>query len=140
MTSMQDPSPVTASLVEADARLNFLPAFFGPRLMIRGEAVVYGWLGALSKDYDGGYWNFYMLSNGGFFMAPAGSKLLCVVCEGNGFDGELSPDAVGIVATLFALCQLANESGEDHIIHLYHLLREYLHEHPEGGKIYGAID
>ena len=34
MIPMQDPSPVTVSLVEADARPNFLPAYFGPRLMI----------------------------------------------------------------------------------------------------------
>ena len=126
MIPMQEPSPVTASLVDADARPNFLPTFFGARLMIRGEALVFGWLRALAVDYHGGYWNFYTLSNGGFYMAPAGSKPLRVMCEGNGFDDELSSDAAGIVVTLFALCQLANESEEDYIIDLYHLLREFL--------------
>ena len=36
--------PVTASLVAEAQRLDFLPTYFGPRLMMRGEALVYAWL------------------------------------------------------------------------------------------------
>jgi hypothetical protein len=61
---------VTASLVTGEARPDFLPFYFGTRRMLRGEALVYGWMKRLCKSYDGGYWHFYTLSNGGFYMAP----------------------------------------------------------------------
>jgi hypothetical protein len=131
---------VTASQVANRDRMSFLPKFFGQRLMILGENLVYAWLERLSEDYKGGLWHFYTLSNGGFYMAPAYDKPLRVFVEGNGFEGELSANAAGIVATLYALCQLAEETGSDRIISLYHLLREYLDDHPEGGLIFSAID
>jgi hypothetical protein len=37
-------------------------------------------------------------------MAPKPDKRLRVEVDGNGFSGEMSADAAGIVATLFALC------------------------------------
>ena len=48
--------PVTASLVAEAQRLDFLPAYFGPRLMMRGEALVYAWLRRLCERYSGAYW------------------------------------------------------------------------------------
>jgi hypothetical protein len=45
------------------------------------------------------------LSDGGFYMAPDLADRLEEV-DGNGFRGELSADAAGIVATPFALGQL----------------------------------
>ena len=132
-------SPISTSLVAESARLDFLPKFFGEPLVIRGEALVYSWLRNLSKDYTGGYWNFYEISSGGFYMAPVQEGDLPISCE-NGFEDTLTPDAAGIVATLYALCQLANESENDNIIDMYHRLHEYSDSHPEGGKIYQAID
>lgn len=136
---------IEVSLVEDEKRMAFLPAMFGPRNMMRGEGLVYGWMRRLSSEYNGGFWNFYRLSNGGFYLAPTGESLVKLSVWGNGFDGTMSPTAAGIVASLFALGQLANEidgKGEtaDEIINHYHLLRAYAGEHPEGGKILGAID
>jgi hypothetical protein len=42
--------------------------------MIIGEALVFGWLDRLCIDYSGGLWDFYSLSNGGFYMAPTNEK------------------------------------------------------------------
>ena len=50
--------PVTASLVAEAQRLDFLPAYFGPRLMMRGEALVYAWLRRLCERYSGAYWHY----------------------------------------------------------------------------------
>lgn len=47
----------------------------------------------LSEDYNGGFWNFYTLTNGGFYMAPAGDKRMRLEVDGNGFSGEMSADA-----------------------------------------------
>ncbi len=144
MNNTQEQQPVTASLVADNQRLTFLPSYFGTRLMIRGEALVYAWLRRLSKDYDGGYWHYYTLTNGGFYMAPRLTERLRLEVSGNGFEGEMSADAAGIVATLFALGQLAAEiqgtDAADALIDRYHFLREFVDEHAEAGPIFRAID
>lgn len=108
--------------------------------MLKGEALVYGWLDQLSKDYTGGLWDFYTLSNGGFYMAPSGDKRFSIDVSGNGFSGEMSADAAGIVASLFALCYLANRFGDDKSINQYHWLRDFSINHAEAGLIIRAID
>ncbi|MBV6831306.1 antirestriction protein [Xanthomonas euvesicatoria] len=136
--------PVTASLVAEAQRLDFLPAHFGPRLMMRGEALVYGWLRRLCERYTGAYWHYYTLSDGGFYMAPDLAGGLEIEVDGNGFRGELSADAAGIVATLFALGQLAAETAgteaADPLIDSYHALAAFATSHPEAAAIYRAID
>jgi hypothetical protein len=133
-------SPLCASLVADQNRLAFLPAFFGPRLMMRGESLVYTWLDQLCPGYSGGYWHYYKLSNGGFYMAPSVGTPLRLECEGNGFEGEFSADAAGIVATLFALSDLMTLSSDERIIWLYYLLKDYACEHADAGLICQAID
>ena len=131
--------PITANLLPEESRMGFLPAFFGRAMMI-GEGLVYCWMRNLSEDYQGGYWDYFKLSNGGFYMAPRTSKKFRVLVAGNYFEGELSADAAGIVATLYALCELANRTASDRIVDLYHLLRDYASEHPDAGQIFAAID
>jgi hypothetical protein len=43
--------------------------------------------------------DYYELSNGGFYMAPCLDKKLTMFVEGNGYEGILSADAAGIVAS-----------------------------------------
>ena len=144
MNDTQLNQPVTASLVDSNHRLTFLPSCFGPRLMMRGEALVYAWLQRLCRNYSGGYWHFYRLSNGGFYMAPASSDRLHIEVDGNGFSGEMTADAGGIVATLFALGQLAaemeNTEAANALIDVYHFLREFAYGHTEALAIFRAID
>lgn len=136
--------PVTASLVAEAQRLDFLPTYFGPRLMMRGEALAYGWLRRLCEGYNGAYWHYYTLSDGGFYMAPNLAHRLEIEVDGNGFRGELSADAAGIVATLFTLGQLAAETAgtdaADALIDRYHSLAAFAGSHPEAAAIYRAID
>jgi hypothetical protein len=80
------------------------------------------------------------LSNGGFYMAPEGPECLTLSWADNHFEGRLSADAAGIVATLFALCHLANTTGEDRISDLYYHLLDFAACHPESTLIFGAID
>ncbi|MBN6207033.1 antirestriction protein [Ralstonia pickettii] len=133
-----------ATQVQDGDRLAFLPAMFGMRLMIRGEMLVYAWLGRLSPDYTGGYWNFYRVSNGGYYLAPQTDKPLRISVDGNGFSGEASADAAGIVATLFALSHIVNEGGSgadfDALTSRYYLLRDFAIEHNEARLILAAID
>jgi hypothetical protein len=97
---------------------------------------------SMATEYKGGYWEFYKLSNGGFYMAPDSEKPFSVSCQ-NYYTGTLSGDALGIVACLYAYSHLSfsrNEKiGRMYARH-YHLLREYMLEHPEVAEILGAID
>lgn len=120
-------------------RLDFLPRYFTPRWMLRGESLVYAWMRRLSPDYQGGYWAFYALSNDGFYLAPTGREMRLIV-EGNDFDEAVSADAAGVIVTLFALNQLACDTGDDRIIDLYYSLLDFAREHPEEGSIMRAID
>jgi len=136
---------VTASLVSEDSqRLKILPLMFGRHFM-RGEALAYIWLRRLSKSYDGGVWNYYTLSNGGYYMAPdMGDACLTMRVNGNGFEGSMSPDAAGIVTSLFALDQVMHEvktkDERDFLLRQYYRLLNFVMFHPERHSIIRATD
>lgn len=143
MNMQEDIQPVTASLVPLDTRMDFLPKHFGMRRFVTGESMVYMHMQNLCDDYSGASWSYHELSNGGFYMAPELTKTLRVEAP-NGFVGELTADAAGIVATMYALGHLAGmlagtEEG-DPIIERYHWLREFALDHAECGAIMRAID
>jgi hypothetical protein len=137
------PTKVAAAPLPEWKRLAFLPRFFG-RYFVRGENLVYAWLSRLASEYRGGLWQFYELSNGGFYLAPLLERPLTVRVDGNGYDGVMSADAAGVVACLFALGQLAHEldgtSAGAALSEHYHRLREYALDHLEAPAILHAID
>lgn len=139
MTQTQTDATITAQLVSEHERLGFMPRLFG-RHYIQGEWLVYDWMRHLSSEYKGGYWNFYELSNGGGYLAPRREGAFKMACAGNWFEGEVSADAAGIIATLYALNGLANRTEDDAIIERYYQLANFAYEHAENGKIAAAID
>ena len=75
-------------------------------------------------------------------MAPNADQMFRVSCE-NGYEGNLSADALGIAACLYAYSHLSFGGDNDFVetcAEQYHLLREYMLEHPEARSILGAID
>lgn len=145
MSTFTETTAVTATIVPENQRLAFLPKYFGPGLVLmEAEALVFGHLRSLCPEYQGAYWEFYELSNGGLYMAPRLPGSLSLRVEGNGFSGAMSADAAGIVATLFALSYLSFKYQDapvgsrcgDH----YHQLRDFASEHPEARLIFRAID
>ena len=60
----------------------------------------------MAQEYTGGYWDFWTLSNSGFYMAPAEDTIFHVKCQ-NMYEGDLSADALGIVACLYAYSNLS---------------------------------
>jgi Antirestriction protein len=136
-------SPISATLVAEGQRLNFLPKHFGPHYLV-GETAVYNAMKQLCASYNGGFWDFIELSNGGFYMrlSPPGeaSKPMSISVEvGNGYSGEMSADAASIVATLFALNGLAFQGYED-LSDKYYLLLDFAAFHAERREIFQAID
>lgn len=126
-----------------DQRLNLLPAYFGADFL-RVEMAVYDKLQELApKDYNGGFWYMYELSNGGMYFAPAiEDRKLHLSVATNFYSGEVSGDAAGLIACLFVFNYLCWEYPESKKYNdLFYALRDYaFSHHPEAQEIIGAID
>jgi hypothetical protein len=140
---IEDPTPVTRHLVPEDRRLAVTAELFGVHFPLRIEPVVYGITERMTQGkYSGGYWNFYVLNNGGFYQCPAIDQVYPVSCD-NYFTGELSADALGITACLYAYSHLsfAEDTAFARLCARYfHLLREFMYAHSEVDSILRAID
>lgn len=131
---------IVANLVPDEARLGCLPKHFGHRMMLL-EQTVYAFMREFVGSYRGGYWDFFELSNGGFYMAPKISSPTALSVASNGFEAEMTPDAAGIVACLFAYSHLSFRCPDDSPFgNYYHLLLDFAGGHREAGLIFRAID
>ena len=57
------------SIVAREAMMTSIINHFG-EVAPMVEHNVFSWMNFLSKDYDGGMWDYHELSNGGFYMTP----------------------------------------------------------------------
>ena len=137
-TLVREPATVCATLVPEVRRLDILPEHFGIHMM-RVENRIYDLLSAYGPQYRGGYWHFYELSNGGFYMAPD-CELVRLYVEGNQFDDCVSGDAAGIVACLLVFSIMSMEISDERFARHFHALREFALYHPESRLIFAAID
>lgn len=139
MQAMQ--SQITKSVVAELDRSDFINGLFGFMFPMVIEPAIFAFASSLSSEYQGGYWQFYSLGNGGFYMAPDGDDL-SIISE-NGYRVEMSGDALGLSACLYAFShlsfsdrvELAKLCG-DH----YRLLYDYVFDHPESASILRVID
>ena len=133
---------IKSNKITNQQRTKITANLFGLNFPMRLEPVVFSFADRLAESYNGGYWEFYTLSNGGFYMAPCSDKPFNVSCQ-NGFEGELSGDALGIVVCLYAYSHLsfgAESDFTDACAQHYHWLREFALDHAESDGIFGAID
>ena len=133
---------ITKKLVMSQKRTSHTGSLFGLHFPMRLEPAVYGLTENMSEDYSGGYWDFWELSNGGFYMSPSSQNKFRVSCM-NDYAGEMSADALGITACLYAYSHLSfnGRNGFDEICaEHYHLLREFAFDHDESRGIFSAID
>ena len=132
--------PIVATAVSEAARLNFLPRHFGKRMM-EVETYIFNRFTTLCKSYRGGYWEFYDLSNGGCYLALRSNTPLDIDVDGNGFQGTVSPDAAGIIVTLFTLSELSFRHENEEIFSTrFHQLRDFAQSHADQALIFQAID
>lgn len=125
-----------------DERINYSAYHFGDNFPFRIEPTIYTFADSLSCDYNGGYWHMYELTNGGFYMAPDEDMPFRVECM-NGYEGTMSADGFGICACLYAFSNLSFTDDEEFAgdcTEQYHLLREYMMQHPDCLAILAAID
>lgn len=141
MTMQETKIQVTRKLVPEDHRLSITEKLFGMHFPLQLEPVIFNITERMAEDYHGGYWDFYTLSNGGFYMAPSGGEIYHVSCD-NQFMGDLSADALGITSCLYAYSHLsfAGDAFAHNYADQYHRLKEHMFEHPEVRAILGATD
>ena len=136
-----DSSAISCQRIADASRMQHTGTLFGLHFPLRLEPTIYDMAGRLALEYRGGYWLFHSLSNGGFYMAPRGDTIFAVSCE-NGFEGNLSADALGIAACLYAYSHLSFREDAlaaicaDH----YHHLRDFAMTHREARAILRATD
>ncbi|PHM35960.1 antirestriction protein [Xenorhabdus innexi] len=92
--------PITKKEVSDAKRMQFLPHHFG-RYFMNAETYLYNWMDKYATDYNGDYYSYYELSNGGILICPAKRYSLWSP-NGESFD-DLSSEQVGITVTLFLL-------------------------------------
>ncbi|MGM9489624.1 antirestriction protein [Ideonella sp. YS5] len=144
-STADDHRTIFARQIPGHQRLGFLPRSFGPRHYRQGEAAVFSWMGNLCPEYSGGFWQFYELSNGGFYLALDTSQRtttdlpMTLLRAPNGFEGAVSFDAAGIVATMYAINGLIWQ-GAEHLDEAFYQLRDFAVEHRESRQILCAVD
>lgn len=99
---------ITITRPTGERRLDVLSPYTGIHMALRIEAAVHDALWHLSRDYQGGPWDYFELSNGGVFLAPQNrGQTFRIKVSGNSFSAAVDPHVAGLIATLFAYNQLA---------------------------------
>lgn len=149
MSAVKDQATsIVRTEVPEDERINFLPKHVGGYYLLLEQAM-FNCASDICDGYEGGFWSYYELSNGGWYLAPdLGSRgnELDVVVASNGYSGQMTDDALGLVVTITIVnhlmwdIHLNDEPMARRLSDTYYLLRDYAAEHPEAAAIYGAID
>lgn len=138
---MNDASIPRRLVPEAD-RMATVNRLFGLSYILQLEPSIFQYAEHLAApQYNGGYWHFFKLSNGGFYLSLRSDTIFSVSCD-NGFEGQMTADALGITACLYAYSNLSFGKGQfaQTCAEQYHLLREYMFGHVEVRSILQAID
>lgn len=132
---------ITNTIVPESERLAFVDRLFGIQYVLKLEPTVFTMAERIAPDYTGAYWIFHALGNGGFYMAPRFDTEFSISCE-NGYEGKLSPDALGITACLHSFSHFSFGDGrlEQVCAEQFNLLRAFVLEHPEAKAVLRATD
>lgn len=143
MNNEQHLPEITRTLIATLDRVPTTAKLFGYEFSQKIEPFVYTVARVMAPAYNGAYWHFYRLSNGGFYMAPDIDGPVQASCATNFFRGELSADALGIVSCLTAYSNLSfgqPEAFARTCAEQFYLLRDFAGYHHEAAAIYAAID
>jgi len=130
---------IIKTLVEEKDRIDFLPKHLGNK-HLKFEMLVYSLMDSFTKDYSGGFWNFWTLDNDGIFMTLDSIQSFEVINPMNYFEDTMTAEALSIGVNIFALNALMDESCDQRIIDYFYALRDFAAEHKECNQIFGLID
>lgn len=142
---------ITFSVIAQEDRFAFLTKHLGD-FGVAVEYFTHQVLREMAPTYGGGYWEYYVLSNGGYFIAPvapqSGADLIRLTISEVDFDQDVSYQAAGIIATAFGINRSIGVSANTDSINNedYPLLRDqicklfdYIPAHPEKDAIFATL-
>jgi len=132
-------TPIYSTIVPTTARLRTLAVKLG-NMMVPFESAVYQTMAFLDSSYDGGYWDFYLTTNGGFFMAPSDKKEWHLKNANNYADAKLSAEAAGLCVSCLVANHIAHQAGTARMCALWEALNQYVLVHPERENLLALLD
>ena len=112
------------------------------------EMIMYGWCSNNVEDYNGGCWENVTTEDGAVYrrLMDEDDKVFKVSNPAAYWEGEMSSNTMGIVATLFGLNHALweiyekNEDLGKKLSDAYHKLRDFALDGPDAGAIYAATN
>ena len=129
---------ITKTLLRKD-RPNILMNYFGS-LFLTVELTTFSLADYFIDEYHGGSWNFFSLSNGGFYMAFKHEGSVNFNNQNNLFCESIDPEIASIIINLYAISAVVSESRDKILQTRYQQLYQYAMELPEANLIYRALD
>ncbi len=135
-------APIHLNTVPLSHRSDFWSTHFNG---IKGwhtfEVVIFTTMGQFCDDYDGGYWEYCTLSNGGAFIYPDLNKeKLTLFNPHNGNEADVGCEAAGIAVCLMMYSLWSFQTKSETLIEHFYQLRDYAIQHPESSAILHLID
>lgn len=135
-------STIAVTLVPDEQRLDFWFNHFGA---VKGwatfEIVTFTTMGQFCEAYNGGYWEYCTLSNGGAFIYPDISKeVLTLFNMHNGNEATVSLEAAGIAVCLILYSIWSFQTESEVMCDRFYQLCDYASQHPESAAIFHLID
>ncbi|EOG1984948.1 TPA: antirestriction protein [Proteus mirabilis] len=135
-------SVITMTLVPDEQRLDFWLTHFGE---IKGwttfEIVTFTTMGQFCDAYNGGYWEYCTLSNGGAFIYPdISEEVLTLFNRHNGNEAQVSCEAAGIAVSLILYSIWSFQTKNEVMCDRFYQLRDYALQHSESAAIFHLID
>lgn len=132
---------VAVAVDDEPSRMKCLSDIAGPSIIqtVRLEHAFFNAMHLYDNTYCGGWWNFFKLSNGGFYVALKDDRQFHMVSP-NGFECDVDANTAGIIISAFAYSNLSFGSNGDAFGEEYHKLSDFIFQHPEAGTIRAALD
>lgn len=134
-----------ARLVPENERMSIASKYVGvhPWLMLL-DATIFAQLQSMCPAYSGGYWEIVETGNEAYFMWPRMESKrrggLLELSSENGATCLVTPEAAGLVASLFAFNKMCWSTQRDNHVALFQNLMDFARTHPEWVRIQALID
>ena len=142
---MNNVDKIVATLVAEEDKINFLPEHFG-KAFLRLEMMVYGLARKFCEDHQGGYWDFFHLSNEGGYLGLDTTRRLTLSTPNGFFRPNVNGNTFGIIISLYAINWLSHDLAErGHeaaplLCDQYERLHDFACQHQDVNLILRAID
>lgn len=110
------------------------------------EAALFTLFNSMCEEYTGGFWTYFMLSSGAWYLAPDDEGPYRLK-DHAGHKHEMSKDGAGLLATLYVLNVLSwkyhadgDKVRRDAATEHYHALRMYTYAHPDSAAIWAVLN